>query len=72
VVESSYITFNENTFNIEELVEENGPILDIKELLRSSSTALALEGASVRKLTNFNRGRLLKDYKDNISPDPEH
>ncbi len=66
------MTFDENTFNIEESVEENGPILDIKELLRSSSAALALEGILTRKVIHFNRSRLLKDYKDNISPNPDH
>ncbi len=53
---------------MDELDLEHGLILDVKEILRSSS----LEGVLILKLTNFNRGGLLEDYKDNISPDLQH
>ncbi len=68
VVESSHVTFDEQSFNMDESNTELGPILDLEDLLRSSPS----EGATARKLTDFNRGGLLEDHEDNIGPDPDH
>ncbi len=69
MVKSLYITFNKRTFNTNYFNNiDNGLILDIKEFLY----LLLLEDTIIVKLTNLNRGRLLEDYIDNISPDPDY
>jgi len=69
VVKTLYITFNKRTFNTNQFNNiDNGLILDIKEFLHSS----LLEDNITVKLTNLNYSRLLEDYTDNISPNPEY
>jgi len=68
VVESSHVTFDEQSFNMDESDSDHGLMLDIEEILRSSSS----EGVPTPKITDFNRGGLLEDHEDNSGPDPDH
>lgn len=70
VIESSHVTFDEQTFN-DAPTQEEEPTLDIESFLRSPASE-GVTTVTTEQSSNFDRGGLLDNHRDNIGPDVEH